>query len=166
MNTELWNQHQVDIIYGAMRSHVYYKVLLNQYLEKDIKNVFWKDTIDAHIIQFILKWSILFGKDDNKYHWKKIITDPNEQNELRDKIYNQFSGNKNEWADYRQSFLSFRDKYVAHRDLSYPPTPYTENALNILFLYDDFIRKIQRDQYQNTFKDPRIKKMYENLEKK
>ena len=47
------------------------------------------------------------------------------------------------WADYWKAIVSFRDTFVAHRDLEpLSPVPVLDRALEAALFYDDWIRRV------------------------
>jgi hypothetical protein len=48
---------------------------------------------------------------------------------------------ESEWTEYWHKMVTFRDKYVVHRDKYREPVPHFAKALAVAYAYDDWIRK-------------------------
>jgi hypothetical protein len=96
---------------------------------------FWVLTNDAHLLQAINYWCMVFGTaGSNPVHWKKVV----EQHEDFRKIIIDI---RPDWENYWKEIIDFRNKYSAHREIQFDdPVPLLGDALEIAFAYDGWIR--------------------------
>ena len=109
-----------------------------------MESEFWSNTIDAHILQAIILWCMVFGSDKNPTHWKKL-TDNNELQEgFRKKLFRKTGFNQQSWNEYWENMVSFRNKYAAHRE-NYDNlvVPLLGKALDVTYAYDEWVREIR-----------------------
>lgn len=142
---------QSSILHEISRSYVYKNYLADRY-EREIR-VTQKKTI-AHIhgvmlMNFISRWAILFGSENNKVHWKKICdTDAKDENGIKIINYKTFVGivekfihttsniNQEQYANIRKSTKKVRGKLIAHIDLNnIPSIPNTDMPYEIAKAY-------------------------------
>lgn len=110
-----------------------------------LSSPFWTDTSNAHLLQACIYWCMVFGSDrTNPTHWKELSDDDSDalQESFRADLYSSLCTTPAEWNKYREEMVSFRNKYVAHRELGHSqPVPMLDRALEVAFHYDDWIRK-------------------------
>ena len=52
---------------------LYYRTLHEAYIRNQLQSEFWTHTIDAHLLQALINWCMVFGSDGcNPTHWKKL----------------------------------------------------------------------------------------------
>lgn len=120
---------------------VYYRALHKAYQEKQLKSEFWTLIIDAHLLQAIIYWYMVFSSDGcNPTHWKQLSPTNSEelQQSFRNGLFRDTELNKESWAKYRKEVTDFRNSYVAHRELnSSLPVPNLDTALKVAPYYDN-----------------------------
>ncbi len=138
---------QIFLLHRFARSLTYFREIRKRIgcNKSSIKNSwFWTETLNSHLKMSVIDWCIIFGTDDNDIHWKKAtIGHTGEfQNNFRLIIYEKTCLNKQEYQEYHKELIDFRNKYVAHVDMSHTePVPIMDNALKVAITYDEFIRK-------------------------
>ncbi|EFK06422.1 conserved hypothetical protein [delta proteobacterium NaphS2] len=89
---------------------------------------------------------MVFGAEGcNQTHWKKISEKGCEhlQSSFRSKLQKATGLSFDEWNGYWSEMTTFRNKYVAHRELNYDkPVPDFSNAITVALFYDQWIREI------------------------
>jgi hypothetical protein len=111
-----------------------------------IQSELWTHTIDAHLIQATMIWGMVFGSDGcNPTHWKNLSDENCKelQASFRQRLCEVTGLSTDQWSDYCSEITSFRNRYVAHRELNYDePVPGFTIALDIALLYDRWVREI------------------------
>jgi hypothetical protein len=105
---------------------------------------FWVHTVNAHIMVSCSYWCMIFGSEkNNDLHWKNLSFNLNkDQNGFENKLLKELSISQDEWGKVRKSIMTFRNKYIAHRDIEYrEPVPYLENAYKAIMIYSDWLRE-------------------------
>jgi hypothetical protein len=93
-----------------------------------------------------MNWCMVFGSHGcNSTHWKKLSL--NEQEGLaksfRDGLFRETGLDEERWLQYWKSVTTFRDKFVAHRELHFSePVPDFDMALDVAYYYDKWVRQI------------------------
>ena len=64
-----------------------------------------------------IQWCKLFGTNSENSHWKKLVKD---QNEFRTYLLESIQLEQVDFTSYHTSMLTFRDKWVAHYESSFP----------------------------------------------
>lgn len=146
---------------------IYYRYLHKAYLETGLKSEFWKYTIDSHLLQAVIKWCMIFGSYGcNKTHLKKL--NPTEAKDIEKSFIDGLNKNLGidawQWKIYWKEMTDFRNKYVAHTDIGFnAPVPNFTKALDIIFFYDTWIRKLISP---DSLAEGSLKLFAENLSKK
>ncbi|OIR05799.1 hypothetical protein GALL_119250 [mine drainage metagenome] len=155
---------QFPIVKRFVYHVVYYRALLKQYSERQLQNEFWTLTIDAHLLQAVVHWCMIFGSDGtNPTHWKHLSTNQSSQLEqtFRDGLFRETYINQEEWNRYWKEMKHFRDNYAAHRTLNnLCTTPHLDMALKVAYFYDDWIREVISP---HTFDEPPLKEFASTL---
>ena len=159
IDEELWATQQYGVLMSFVHHLAYYRTLSKAYADLQIKSEFWKWTIDAHILRAITHWCMLFGADSSKVHWKRVIADDSAQSTFRDHLLDVLGFTHDQWKAYWSSMTAFRNKYAAHRDPSYPPTPTMDTALRVVTAYDEWFR----NSVSASFDDPSLQERYDRL---
>ncbi len=138
MNIEDLQITRASILMRCVQHVAYYKVLHEESRKKNAMSPFWTATIDAHILQAILQWNMIFGNDgyNSHYHWKKNLSETKIKS-FQDKLESSLT--KERWDTIWKAMTEFRNKYVAHRDSNYGVVPILSEALEVVYLYDDWI---------------------------
>ena len=123
---------------------VYYRTLSKAYSDSQFQNEFWTLTIDAHLLQAVIHWCMVFGADGcNPTHWKKLPPDQSEvlRQNFCDGLFGQTGLNQQTWESYWGEIVDFRNNYAAHRALGFPsPVPHFDMALKVACYYDNWVR--------------------------
>lgn len=161
INEDLWSQHQYEVPVSFVHHLAYYRVLHRLYNESQRKSEFWTKTIEAHLLRAIIDWCMVFGTDSNEIHWKKVITDEQNQCNFRCHLRKVAGMTKEELKEFWSKMTTFRNDYAAHRIAasSYPPVPYMDTALIFATTYDDWFRQ----KVDAVFEEPSLKKRYDRI---
>lgn len=145
---------------------LYYRTLHDAYIRNQLQSEFWTHTIDAHLLQALINWCMVFGSDGcNPTHWKKLsLTQSHELQEGFRKGLIEHTGIKwAEWEEYWKRMTAFRDKYAAHRELDFSaPVPNFDLALKVAYYFDDWIRWIISP---DSFEEPSLRESEERISK-
>ncbi len=139
---------QLHKLHYCTRHLIYYRTLKSEIDQYNFnKSRFWGLTADAHVQMFIIEWCKIFGTDSEDCHWKNAINNSTEkkiiENDFRNRIYKKTGFNSTSWKKYHKEILDLRNKYIAHlENLSRPGFPLLDNALNIIYVYDEWVREI------------------------
>ena len=157
---------QISIVYDAIRSLVYSRVLQN-IVEEGEK--FWISTKSAHLQSFITSWAKCFGSSRESTHWKKSIL---VNSEFRRKLRLHVDLNAIRFEKYTKSMLSVRNQVLSHTDASVRITqiPNMDVALkSLLYLHGalkDECNKLEGIPEPILYKGPLcMDKWIENLSK-
>ena len=124
----------------------YYRELHDKYRESGLKSPFWTQTIDAHLTRAVINWCMVFGSHGcNPTHWKHLSEGNVDrlQKSFRESLFRQTDFTQSTWDTYWREMGSFRNEYLAHRELAYnKPVPYLDQALKVAYVYDGWIRDI------------------------
>ncbi len=138
MDKENLQLTQANILIRCVQHIAYYKTLSKEYEIKNTESSFWTATIDAHILQAVTHWNMIFGKDSsNHYHWKQNLS-----NEMIKSFPSKLNASLGEgaWTLIWQDMTTFRDKYAAHRDNDFNGVvPNLSKALEVVYLYDEWV---------------------------
>ena len=144
-NVEVY-RNQYPIVRDFVYHLVCYRQLHEAYTGLELESVFWTSTIDAHLLQAVIRWCMVFGSDgNNPTHWKRLCTNDQEsfEEDFRDSLYQSTDLTPETWRAYGEQMRAFRGRYAAHRELAIDgPVPKMDTALNVAFYYDGWIRKI------------------------
>ena len=134
---------------------VYYRALSKVYGDSQLQNEFWTLTIDAHLLQAVIHWCMVFGSDGcNPTHWKHLSPDQSNtlRQSFRDGLFRQTDLDQQAWEPYWKEIVHFRNNYAAHRALEFSsPVPHFDAALKVAYYYDNWIRKVISP---DTFAEP------------
>ncbi len=125
---------------------VYYRTLSKAYSDSQLQNEFWTLTIDAHLLQAVIYWCMVFGSDGcNPTHWKKLSPDQSEalRQNFCDGLFGHTGLNQHRWESYWSEIVDFRNNYAAHRALGFSsPVPHFDMALKVGYYYDNWVRDV------------------------
>ena len=130
----------------------------------ELESVFWRSTGEAHLLLASIQWCMVFGSHGltNPTHWKRLAEVESKELEesFRQGLLQQIGITATKFEKYWNEMKYFRDNYAAHRKLGEykKPVPDFTVALNTVFYYDEWIRKII---YQDIFEEPLLKQSYE-----
>lgn len=105
---------------------------------------FWAFTIDGHLSMACIYWCMVFGaQGSNPTHWKNLVRKADQQR-LRDDFTKAVLGrtgfSESEWTEYWRQIVTFRDRYVVHRDRFQNKVPHFAKALAVVYAYDSWVR--------------------------
>lgn len=142
---------QYSLVDQFVRNAIYYKELHRAYSATQVSSVFWKHTIDAHILQAVINWCMVFGAHGcNDTHWKKLSDKAAEflQSSFREHLFKQTKLSEKDWNTYWQSMTTFRNEYAAHRELEIKcKVPKLATALRVAYSYDGWVRDIIKPDF-------------------
>ena len=125
---------------------VYFREIKKVYNSIELKSVLWTYTINAHLLQATINWCMVFGAEAcNQTHCKRLSERDCEelQSSFRKRLQEVTDINLDRWNGYWSEITTFRNKYVAHRELNYDkPVPDFSNAITVALFYDQWIREI------------------------
>lgn len=134
---------------------VYYRELSKAYGDSQLQNEFWTLTIDAHLLQAVIHWCMVFGSDGcNLTHWKNLSPGQSDtlRRSFRDGLFRQTKLDQQAWESYWKEIVHFRNNYAAHRALNFvSPVPHFDAALKVAYYYDSWVRKVISP---DTFAEP------------
>ena len=137
---------QYPLVTQFMGHSIYRTELYELYIGLKIKSEFWIATIDAHYLQAVIYWCMVFGADGcNPTHWKKLSATESEElmDSFRNGLYKNTSLDEKGWREFWKGIDDFRGGYVAHREIEFKgKTPTLKTAQEVAFFYDDWIRQV------------------------
>lgn len=143
-----------------------YRELHSIYQDLDLKSEFWTYTIDAHILQAVILWCMVFGSNGcNPTHWKKLCGQELEdlQDSFRKGLFKNTKLTQETWNAYWNDMNEFRSRYAAHRELNYSkPVPVFKTAEEVAYFYDEWIRKVIEP---DVFEEPPLKESVLRMQK-
>lgn len=138
--------HQFPIVKTFLQHAVYYRLAFASYIAHQIKDEYWTATINAHCLQAIINWCMVFGADGcNQTHWKNLAPadTTNLVDDFRKKCLASLQMTRRQWDAYWKEVTTFRNEYAAHRQIdSRQPVPILDTALKIAHFYDNWIREV------------------------
>lgn len=146
---------QFPIVKRFVYHLVYYRALSKAYRESQLQSEFWTLTIDAHLLQAVNHWCMVFGADGcNPTHWKHLSPDQSKtlRQSFRGGLFQEAGLNAQAWDQYWKEVVDFRNNYAAHRALEFSsPVPHLDTALKVVNYYDKWIRRVISP---DTFAEP------------
>ncbi|KXG42691.1 hypothetical protein [Tepidibacillus decaturensis] len=137
---------QYPVVKDFVYHYIAYRELNNAYKEFTKSTDFWIFTMNAHLLQAAICWCMVFGSDrSNPIHWKNLNINEkdNLSNWFRSELTEYLNIDEEEWESYWKSMVTFRNRFVAHRELTFQdPVPYFETAYKVALFYDQWVRKI------------------------
>ena len=109
----------------------------------------------------IIDWCMVFGADSNEIHWKRVVLGKKGQTEFRRHLFKFTGMTEHQWRSYWLSMTRFRNEFAAHKkvDGEYPPVPMMDRALQVVKIYDDWLRM----NIQAIFAEPSLQARYKRL---
>lgn len=159
IDEDLWANRQYEVLVRFIHHLAYYRTLWRAYTDQQFQSEFWKYTIDAHILRAINDWCTVFGTDSNEMHWKKVFVDDFTQSAFRSYLLSTLGLTLEQWSECRANMMEFRNRYVAHSNIPYPPLPTMDIALRVVTTYDDWFR----NSVDATFDEPSLKERYDRI---
>ena len=138
---------QVPLVYRFAMHLLHHRALSGAFAGRKFCSSFWFDTANAHILQAFIYWCMVFGNHDSnkKTHWKKLAVGSTDTLRIsfRKGVCEHLRITEAEWDSYQFDMVTFRNKFVAHRDFAIPrPVPVLDRALEVAFFYDSWVRQL------------------------
>jgi hypothetical protein len=137
---------QYPLVIQFMHHSIYRTELYDLYNRLRIKSEFWTATIDAHYLQAVIYWCMVFGADGcNPTHWKRLSVTASEElmDSFRNGLFKNTSLDERGWGEFWKGINNFRGGFVAHREIAFKgKTPIIKTAQEVAFFYDDWIRQV------------------------
>ncbi|MCU6792396.1 hypothetical protein OB236_09670 [Paenibacillus sp. WQ 127069] len=127
-------------------------------------NSFFEKTINAHYLQAINCWCMVFGvASSNPTHWKKVLHNHEDFNS----ITLNAGLKEDKWQEYWNDVTSFRNRFSVHRELNFDePVPSLAKAYDIALYYDEWVREyIRPDVIDDLLLRDIVEKYREDLHK-
>jgi hypothetical protein len=150
---------QLYILRDFLFHYTSYRVLQQKFYElsKLGSQEFWICTLNAHYFQAINLWCMIFGSNNNETHWRKLGL----PGELQPEILKATGMTENEYKNYWDSVIEWRNKYSAHRDPDFrESTPDLKLARTIVIAYENWVEEnidvifsFSLEMYEINFKD-------------
>lgn len=122
---------------------LYYQELMTQ--QRNLRHgPFWAFTIDSHLSMACIYWCMVFGVEgSNPTHWKHLVR-KQDQKKLRANftkaVLARTGFTQDQWTEYWDEMVKFRNKYVVHRDKFKGVVPHFDKALAVAYAYDTWVR--------------------------
>jgi hypothetical protein len=104
----------------------------------DPKQTFWIMTVNLLADTAAIEWCKVFGSWDEDTHWTQAV--PKEQHdEIRAELLKVIGLTQEEWEEYRENIVNYRDQMVAHHDLDATVAKYPHYDVAVLasnFIFD------------------------------
>lgn len=118
------------------RNCAYYKAGWNGKKTK-ATNEFWATVQHNYIDIYVLEWLKLFGDHNDKHHWKKVTED---SEVFKEKMLKHCSITEDDLKSCRESFKTYRDKFLAHLDSEdVMQIPKLDSALCVVNYYYSYV---------------------------
>lgn len=129
-----------DVTRGLLGRALFYLAIyreLNNRTQKEEKNdvqrQFWVANQDSAVQMFAVNWCKVFGSEtNNNTYYTKTVS----EGQLYEKLESTGS-NEEEFRTLSRAMCCFRDKYIAHEDWFHNPIPIMDDAVKIIFAYDE-----------------------------
>lgn len=140
--------YQYRILGDFLYHYRSYKVLHKNIQKLIGNNEFWVYTINAHLMQCVNYWCMVFGSHKNNHtHWKKLSFVNHEDN-FEKRLLIDLGIDSNQWLGIWKKLTDFRNKFTAHRDINFSkPVPHLEYSYKSALIYD---RWLNEDIFPNT----------------
>ena len=138
--------HQYPIVKHFIQHASYYREITTFCATRKATREFWIATSDAHCLQAIILWCMVFGSDGCNQTHRKNLSPINQQkliDDFRHKCFASLGLDKVKWNAYWNEFVTFRNEYAAHRAInSVAHVPSLELAIKVAHFYDGWIREL------------------------
>lgn len=129
--------------------------------EPSLANQFW-NTMHGNCIDIaVIEWCKIFGSErQEKHHWKRVVKDAaGYKSQL---LTDRFGGSEAIWEAYRNSLLTYRDKFVAHLDEDNQYiVPYLHKAHELVISHYDYLLKYEVNDDIFNEPPPNIQEYYQ-----
>jgi hypothetical protein len=126
---------------------------------------YWVSVCDDHLRLATIAWCQVFGAYKEDLHWTKTPKGNDaeiakqEFRDRRDKQLLKTGFAPEQWETYHEKMLDFRNKFVAHLDISErfnASIPVFDVALQVAFAYEEWVREvIKPDPFLQSMLDAR-----------
>ncbi|MGF1903486.1 hypothetical protein [Aliivibrio sifiae] len=133
------------VLNSYFRSHYSFIALEHYYyeLDKDLGGLHpFTHMHNVLLCDAVTSWCKLFGSDKDEGHWKKAIPEVNHE-KFREFLLTSTNLTLDEFSDYRQKMINFRNKWVVHHDGNYEhdPVPFFDIAHDSAVALHTYIRE-------------------------
>ena len=74
-------------------------------------------TVNSNFLDIgVIDWCKLFGKDNEKHHWRQIVKDDDKQLAFNRSLHSCLKCDPTQWEELRNGMLAYRDKFLSHLD--------------------------------------------------
>ncbi len=110
----------------------------NLYPFTHLRNVLLYDTV--------INWCKIFGSNKEECHWKKVVED---HKKFRTYLFQSIGKTQQEFSEYQENILEFRNKWVVHYDPSYkhPTVPFFEIAHDSAIALHSYLKEQSNAEY-------------------
>ena len=153
--------NQYPVVVNFIQHLAYYRAIKSAYDRLAMPSPFWTATIDAHIMIASVSWCKFYGPRANPIDWTKtpVVDVQKLQGLFRAQLLSDVGLHEQQWTDYHKSVCDFRDKYVAHHDISFSAiVPDFDIALKVAYVYETWIRCLLKP---DTLDDQPLKTYFE-----
>ena len=160
---EIFSQ-QYPVVLRFVQHLAYYRGLTAVQAGHADAGGFWQATTAGHLKLATVTWSKVFGSRREDLHWTNtpICAALDEATQdFRDRLLSKTGLTKELWEAYHDEMRAFRDRYVAHFDLSNPFTgavPSFDLALQVACEYQEWVRELIKPVLLNQ---PTLRSLYE-----
>jgi hypothetical protein len=114
-----------------------------------VDGVFWRSANSNFLDIAFLEWAKLFADWNGRYHWRKVISDPEA---FHAGLFQKLRMNETDFADYLVQVKTYRDKFLAHLDeLDVMNIPHTNVARKSAAYLFDYLRS--NEEIEGCFHD-------------
>ncbi len=142
---------QYPLVQQFVLNAIYYRELHRAHSAAQMSSAFWIHTMDAHILQAIINWCMVFGAHGcNETHLKKLFNEDAKdiQNSFREHLFEQTELSEKDLNINWQSMTTFRNEYAAHRKLEIKcKAPKLDIPLKVAYSYDGWVRDIIKPDF-------------------
>jgi hypothetical protein len=144
---------QLPLVDCFVKHLIHYRAIRSKITQYKPRSPFWGDTCDAHLLQAVNYWCMVFGSHGcNPTHWKNLAT-----GDIEDLNKSFLSGlvaaleiSQSEWTSYWREIVNFRNKFAMHREPGFhKPVPVLDLALKTAYYYDEWVRDVIRPDVLN-----------------
>ncbi|MFC0273725.1 hypothetical protein ACFFIX_20270 [Metabacillus herbersteinensis] len=135
---------QYPILRDFTLHYSYYKILIVNSKKLKGSDVFWTYTTTSHLAYAVPLWCMVFGAKSNDTHWKHAINSEELVNNFRDGLLCHLGMTSEEWFEYWNQIIDFRNKFLSHRELKKfnKNVPFFQKAQEAVFYYDKWLREV------------------------
>lgn len=112
------------------------------------KQTFWIMTVNLLNETAAMEWCKVFGSWNEDTHWTQVVL-KEQHDDVREGLLKAVGQSQEDWENYRNSILSYRDQMIAHHDLdaTIDKYPHYDGALLAANFIFDQLRKRADQNY-------------------